>query len=265
MDTFTSMVDDMAEAGDAFVKTRRPGRFHWQRDGKKRGFFYLKNSELMQTSPDEVGGPWKVSDRFPGEEAFECTALRIVPIALRMQPFEWSETKPKTRMYGAFVAGRRMQFDTELLCLPEGMSEVVTWRCDGMIGKALTSQGGILSTYREGLYAAGLRKAQAAKRAAGQDASTASLPLYSFWLPIDTLATDRGVPILKPTAEAGNDVTIPALTWKEGQPFTDEDVNTYFVGRDIFLWAKQVRLDFADWLQKGGGDQLSGKRSEGAE
>lgn len=280
---------DAAVEGEDFVgegtqqSVHRPPAFHWRRNGDKKGFFYLKADVLRQTKLIDVGGPWVMSERydakqgelvmdgFPAdfEPAFECTELKIMPIALRVRPFyevEDPQTRQKKRVYvPEYVAGHtpRMKLDNEILCAAEGIPEPLILKLDGFGGQSFTKVKaddrfphlGIFPAYRGGLLAAGIKRAQEKRRDNGGDPSTVTLQPYTFWLPIGTRVDAKGRPVAIRTTE-GAKVTILGLAWPDDKQFTSEDVDEWYVGADWYKWAAAVKEEYAEWLIEGRGDQL---------
>lgn len=209
-------------------------RIYWlngSKSAKTPGVFFVKLDELGAAP----GSPWKPSDRFDNEAAFETAVLRIAPITYRNQPFIKDDRDLKVWL-DAWKPGASIY--TELLCFAEGIDGPVIWVSKGLTGKALTGKGGILHTYKTGLLREGSR--QAGK----------PLNNWAFWVPVASQQS-AGKLVYTDTGH-GSTVTLPALHLPE-----NPELDSFWVGADLYKRGAEVIEEMAGWSKERRGNAVA--------
>lgn len=201
------------------------------RKAKTPGVFYTRGEDWVGDLP----APWAPDDRFDNETGWAATALRLLVITSRSQPFRRVEVAGKARR--EYVVGRwepGMSIHTEVLCLAEGLTGPVVWSMKGLTGAAMTGKGGIITQARQALIGP------------AEKALKKKVPLHAFWLPVAARTRDGKIDYVQ--TEQGAIVTPPALRLPglEGRDL----LNALYAGRDVIEEAGRLQEEYAVWRQE---------------
>lgn len=225
-----------------------PPRMYWH-NGIERagtgGSFYIKADEL---GGEEPGAPWQPAERFRGEPGYATEKLKVAIIGYKQQAFrvEGAGKDARKIWLPEWVEGARIQ--TEILCFAQGIEQApIVWVTKGNTGKAITAKGGILSEYRAQVLTEASKKA-------GKP-----LPLWSFWLPIQTLK--KNGEIQYPDTGHGSSYTPPML--HPSILNLDAAIENYWIGETLYIHGAAIRDEMDSWLkQKRGGVEAAAQADD---
>ena len=207
LDRFITVGTTSFTTGDEGQRIPKVWFYNGRNEAQRAPGFFFTTSKELATAP---GKPWTESQlyRKPGEDTFQSLWLTVTPLFVRSQAFiEHRNGDKVTREYlPKWTPGAKIL--TEILCLVDGIDDVVVWPSKGMIGIAV---GKTFKHYRDKVLRPleAQLKAEALKQGAPKD-MVPGVPLWAFRLPVATaLSPLDGKALYEVNRMGGQSVTVP--------------------------------------------------------